>query len=308
MKKKKASDILLTALLVLIMLAGIAIFLYPAFSSWWNDRTQTKIIEEYNKAVGVLDTSQKDEMLDQAHAYNAALASLADPMSQYEALTDYSGVLNIPGTGIIGYIDIPKIGVHLPVYHGTSPEVLNVAVGHLEGTSLPVGGKGSHAVISAHRGLPSAKLFSDLDQLTEDDQFSISVLDDIFTYEVDQINVVRPYETELLRPEPDKDLVTLMTCTPYGINTHRLLVRGHRIDTVISEEEDEGDETVRRVRIPADAILVDQMISLPFVIVPLVIVLIIYWMITGRRGKKRYLSAYTLQKELDQKERKGESE
>lgn len=308
MKKKKASDILLTALLVLIMLAGIAIFLYPAFSSWWNDRTQTKIIEEYNKAVGVLDTSQKDEMLDQAHAYNAALASLADPMSQYEALTDYSGVLNIPGTGIIGYIDIPKIGVHLPVYHGTSPEVLNVAVGHLEGTSLPVGGKGSHAVISAHRGLPSAKLFSDLDQLTEDDQFSISVLDDIFTYEVDQINVVRPYETELLRPEPDKDLVTLMTCTPYGINTHRLLVRGHRIDTVISEEEDEGDETVRRVRIPADAILVDQMISLPFVIVPLVIVLIIYWTITGRRGKKRYLSAYTLQKELDQKERKGESE
>lgn len=308
MKKKKASDILLTALLVLIMLAGIAIFLYPSFSSWWNDRTQTKIIEEYNKAVGVLDTSQKDEMLDQAHAYNAALASLADPMSQYEALTDYSGVLNIPGTGIIGYIDIPKIGVHLPVYHGTSPEVLNVAVGHLEGTSLPVGGKGSHAVISAHRGLPSAKLFSDLDQLTEDDQFSISVLDDIFTYEVDQINVVRPYETELLRPEPDKDLVTLMTCTPYGINTHRLLVRGHRIDTVISEEEDEGDETVRRVRIPADAILVDQMISLPFVIVPLVIVLIIYWTITGRRGKKRYLSAYTLQKELDQKERKGESE
>ena len=308
MKKKKASDILLTALLVLIMLAGIAIFLYPAFSSWWNDRTQTKIIEEYNNAVGVLDTSQKDEMLDQAHAYNAALASLADPMSQYEALTDYSGVLNIPGTGIIGYIDIPKIGVHLPVYHGTSPEVLNVAVGHLEGTSLPVGGKGSHAVISAHRGLPSAKLFSDLDQLTEDDQFSISVLDDIFTYEVDQINVVRPYETELLRPEPDKDLVTLMTCTPYGINTHRLLVRGHRIDTVISEEEDEGDETVRRVRIPADAILVDQMISLPFVIVPLVIVLIIYWTITGRRGKKRYLSAYTLQKELDQKERNGESE
>ncbi|MBR3417258.1 MAG: class C sortase [Oscillospiraceae bacterium] len=308
MKKKKASDILLTALLVLIMLTGIAVFLYPPFSSWWNDRTQTRIIEEYNKAVGVLDTSQKDEMLDQAHAYNAALASLADPMSQYEALTDYSGVLNIPGTGIIGYIDIPKIGVHLPVYHGTSAEVLNVAVGHLEGTSLPVGGKGSHAVISAHRGLPSAKLFSDLDQLTEDDQFSISVLDDIFTYEVDQINVVRPYETELLRPEPDKDLVTLMTCTPYGINTHRLLVRGHRIDTVISEEEDEGDETVRRVRIPADAILVDQMISLPFVIVPLVIVLIIYWTITGRRGKKRYLSAYTLQKELDQKERKGESE
>ena len=308
MKKKKASDILLTALLVLIMLTGIAIFLYPAFSSWWNDRTQTRIIEDYNKAVGVLDTSQKDEMLNQAHAYNAALASLADPMSQYEALTGYSSVLNIPGTSIIGYIDIPKIGVHLPLYHGTSPEVLNVAVGHLEGTSLPVGGKGSHAVISAHRGLPTAKLFTELDQLTEDDQFSISVLDDIFTYEVDQINVIRPYEMELLRPEPDKDLVTLMTCTPYGINTHRLLVRGHRIDTIVSGEEADEDETVRRVRIPADAILVDQMISLPFIIVPLVVILIVYWTVTGRRGRKRYLSAYTLRKELDAKERKGESE
>ena len=308
MKKKKASDILLTALLVLIMLTGIAIFLYPAFSSWWNDRTQTKIIEDYNKAVGVLDTSQKDEMFSQAHAYNAALAALTDPLSQYETLTAYGTVLKIPGTSIIGYLDIPKIGVHLPVYHGTSPEVLNVAVGHLEGTSLPVGGKGSHAVISAHRGLPSAKLFTELDQLTEDDQFSISVLDEIFTYEVDQINVVRPYEMDLLRPEPDKDLVTLMTCTPYGINTHRLLVRGHRIDTLITENEDEADETVRRVRIPADAILVDQMISLPFIIVPLIIVLIIYWTVTGRRAEKRYFSAYTLQKDLDVKERKPENE
>lgn len=308
MKKKKASDILLTALLVLIMLTGIGIFLYPAFSSWWNTRTQTKVIDNYNKAVGVLDTSQKDEMLSSAHAYNEALAALQNPMSQYESLTDYNSVLRIPGTGVIGYIDIPKIGVHLPVYHGTSPEVLNVAVGHLEGTSLPVGGKGSHAVISAHRGLPSAKLFSDLDQLTEDDQFSISVLDDIFTYEVDQINVVRPYEMELLRPEPDMDLVTLMTCTPYGINTHRLLVRGRRIHIAPGEEPDAEDEAARRVRIPADAILVDQMLSLPFIIVPLVVILIVYWTVTGRRGRKRYLSAYTLRKELDAKERKGESE
>ena len=304
MRKKKLSEILITCVLVLIMLTGIGIFLYPPFSSWWNARLQTKVIDDYNKAVGVLDSSKKEELLEQAHAYNASLAALDDPLADHAQLTEYSNVLDIPGTGILGYIDIPKIGVHLPVYHGTSPEVLNIAVGHLEGTSLPVGGAGCHAVISAHRGLPSARLFTDLDQLTEDDQFSISILDDIFTYEVDCISVVLPYEMELLRPEPGRDLVTLMTCTPYGINTHRLLVRGHRIDTV-PEETADGEE-VRRVRIPADAILVDNLISLPFLVIPLVIILIIYWSLSGKRRKKRYLSAYTVNKELNIQERKGE--
>lgn len=305
MRKKKLSEILLTILLVLIMLIGIAILLYPAFSSWWNERLQTKVIDDYNKAVGVLDSSKKEEMLEQAHAYNASLAALNDPLSEHVQLTEYSQVLDVPGNGIIGYIDIPKIGVHLPIYHGTSPEVLNIAVGHLEGTSLPVGGIGCHAVISAHRGLPSAKLFTELDQLTEDDQFSISVLDDIFTYEVDQISVVLPYEMNLLRPEPGKDLVTLMTCTPYGINTHRLLVRGHRIHTNTEEPAEDGAE-VRKVRIPADAILVDNLISMPFIVIPLLIILIIYWSVSGKRKQKRYYSAYIVEKELNTEERKGE--
>ena len=304
-KKRKLTDILLTALLILMMLTGIAIFLYPAFSNWWNERTQIKIIEDYNKAVGILDTSAKDKMLEQAYAYNAALAELADPLTEYASLTEYSSILDVTGTGIIGYVDVPKVGIHLPVYHGTSPEVLNVAVGHLEGTSFPVGEPGCHAVISAHRGLPSAKLFTALDQLTEDDQFSISVLDEVFTYEIDQISVVLPFEMDLLRTEPGRDLVTLMTCTPYGINTHRMLVRGHRIDPVTADEE--NAEPVRRVRIPADAILVEQLDSLPFIIVPIALILILYWTVSGKRKGKHYRSAYTLQKELDAQERKGES-
>lgn len=304
MRKKKASEILLTFALVLIMLLGIAIFLYPAFSNWWNEQRQSRVINDYNKAVSGLGAAEKDAMLERAHAYNSALAELHDPFAEHEMIPDYSNILDIPGTGIIGYIDIPKIGVHLPVYHGTSPEVLNIAVGHLEGTSLPVGGAGCHSVISAHRGLPSAKLFTELDKLTEDDQFSISILDDIFTYEVDKISVVLPYEMDALRPEPGKDLVTLMTCTPYGINTHRLLVRGSRIDTVPAEDE---DADVHRVRIPADAILIDNLTALPFLIVPLAVILVIYWSLSGKRRGKRYHSAYTVQKQLDKTERTGDS-
>ncbi len=308
MNKKKVRDMLMTAALFFIMLLGVAIFLYPTFSNWWNERTQSKVIDNYNKAVGVLDTSQKEAMLEKARAYNQSLSELADPLSDYGMLTDYNTVLKIAGTEIIGYIDIPKINVHLPIYNGTSSDVLNVAVGHLEGTSLPVGGKGTHAVISAHRGLPSAKLFTELDKLTEDDQFSISVLDDIFTYEVDQINVVRPFEMDLLRPEPGRDLVTLMTCTPYGINTHRLLVRGHRIYiNTEAAEADEEDEEARKVRIPADAILADRLSSMLFILVPLAVILLIYWSVSGKGGRKRYYSAYPLIKELDAKERKGDS-
>ena len=303
-KKRKITDILLTVLLVLMMFAGIAIFLYPAFSNWWNERTQIKVIEDYNKVVGILDTSAKDSMLEQAYAYNAALAALSDPLTEYPSLPEYSSVLDVTGTGIIGYVDVPKIGVHLPIYHGTSPEVLNVAVGHLQGTSLPVGEPGCHAVISAHRGLPSAKLFTALDQLTEDDQFSIAVLDEVFTYEIDQIAVVLPYEMDLLRTEPGRDLVTLMTCTPYGINTHRLLIRGHRIDVIPVAAEDEAP--VRKVRIPADAILVERLDSLPFIIVPIALLLILYWTVSGKRSGKRCRSTYMLQKELDETERKGE--
>ena len=293
-KKKKLSDVLTTVLLFLVMLIGIAVFCYPAFSSWWNERTQTRVIDNYNRTVGSLDISEKEDFLAGAHAYNEALSALADPLSEYGVLTDYDRILDVTRTGIIGYIDIPKIGVHLPVYHGTSPEVLNVAVGHLQGTSFPVGGAGCHAVISAHRGLPSAKLFTDLDQLTEDDRFTVSVLDEVLTYEVEQINVIRPFEMEYLRPQAGRDLVTLMTCTPYGINTHRLLVTAHRIDTITEEE------SVRRIRIPADAVLIDSMDALPFLVVPPAVLLLLYWAGSGNRKRKRYFSAFTVRKDLDE--------
>ena len=296
--KKKASDIVFTAVLVLLMLIGIAVFLYPSFSSWWNERTQTRVIESYNKAVGELDTSEKNGILARAGEYNAALAALSDPLSDYGQIPDYDSILDVTGTGIMGYIDIPKISVHLPVYHGTSPEVLNVAVGHLQGSSLPIGGTGTHSVISAHRGLPSAKLFTELDRLTEDDRFSITILDEVLTYEIDQISVVLPYERDLLRAEPDRDLVTLMTCTPYGINTHRLLVRGHRIDDIPEE-----DETVRKIRIPADAVLVDDTDSLLVITVPLAVMLIAFWLTGGRRREKKHISDYSVMDITDIKDR-----
>ena len=303
MKKLKFLPIFLSLLLLLGALAAPAAALedpeVDAKTALVMDRQSGEIIwgREVDKRVYPADLTKLVTGLLAVEASETGKISLNDMITVTEAMNT-----DVPGTGIIGYIDIPKIGVHLPVYHGTSPEVLNIAVGHLEGTSLPVGGAGCHSVISAHRGLPSAKLFTELDQLTEDDQFSISILDDIFTYEVDKISVVLPYETDALRPEPGKDLVTLMTCTPYGINTHRLLVRGHRIDTVAAEDE---DAEAHRIRIPADAILIDNMTALPFLIVPLAVILIIYWSLSGKRSGKRYHSAYTVQKELDEKGKDG---
>ena len=298
---RKAASRAVTFFFVMVMLFGIAVFIYPIFSSWWNERSQTRVIEQYTQSVGKLDTSAKDALFSRAHAYNQALAKLPNPLKDYEDIPAYDQILDITGTGIIGYIDIPKINVHLPVYHGTSPEVLNIAVGHLQGTSLPVGGAGTHAVISAHSGLPSAKLFTSLDQLTEDDRFTISVLDEVLTYEVESYAVVLPHETELLQPEPGRDLVTLLTCTPYGINTHRLLVRAHRIDTISDEETDQ------KIRIPADAVLVENIIVLPFIILPLILLLIIYWATAGKPKMKHYISAYTCKTYIDKTERNGES-
>ena len=300
-KKKKRSDILITALLIFAMLTGVAVFCYPAFSSWWNARVQTRVIDSYNRAVGSLDDSSKVDMLEQAHAYNTALSALPDPLNDYRQLADYDTILDVTGTGIIGYIDIPKISVHLPIYHGTSPEVLNDAVGHLEGTSFPVGGANCHSVISAHRGLPSAKLFTDLDRLTEDDRFTISVLDEVLTYEVETISVVRPFEMSGLRPVAGRDLVTLMTCTPYGINTHRLLVQAHRIDTMTEEE------VVRKVRIPADAVLLDDADILPVLLLPIAALLLIYWTCSKSGRHKKFVSAYTVRKATGETERKRDN-
>lgn len=292
-RKVKLSNIVLPLFFTVLMLIGISTVFYPYFSSWWNKRAQTRVIEHYEHSVGKLDADEKEKIFAQARDYNTSLISLNDPTKDYDEVADYSAILDITGTGIIGYIDIPKIDVHLPIYHGTSPEVLNIAVGHMQGSTFPVGGLGTHSVISAHSGLPSAKLFTNIDQLTEDDRFSISILDEVLTYEVEGTAVVLPSESELIQPVPGKDLVTLLTCTPYGINTHRLLVRAHRIDVGAD------DDTSNKVRIPNDAILIDNTTSIPFIVIPLIIILLIYWILKGKQKTKRFFSAYTCKKNID---------
>lgn len=275
MKSKR--DLIVNIFLIAALAAGLGIMIYPSFSNWWNSNKQSRAIAIYDQAVSNMDTADKEKQFEKARKYNSELAGLSVPLSDYKSIDGYEDILDITGTGIIGYIEIPKINAYLPIYHGTSPEVLNVAVGHLEGTSLPIGGKGCHSVISAHRGLPSARLFTDIDQLTENDTFRITVLDEVLDYEVDDIATVLPYETDRLAAVPDKDLVTLMTCTPYGINTHRLLVRAHRIDS----------ETPHVAKVPTDAVPVDEIKVLPFIVIPVLVCLVIYWIFTGRRDKKR---------------------
>ena len=274
---KKRRSLIINALLVAALIAGLCIMAYPTFSDRWNANRQSRAIALYDQTVSGMETAGKDRQLERARRYNSELAKLSSPLSDYKSIKGYEQTLDITGTGIMGYIEIPRINAYLPIYHGTSPDVLNVAVGHMQGTSLPVGGKGCHAVISAHRGLPSAKLFSDIDKLTENDTFTITVLDELLCYEVDEINTVRPYEVEKLAIDPDKDYVTLMTCTPYGINTHRLLVRAHRIDT----------ELPHAVKVPADAVPIDDMTVLPFIAAPVLICLVLFWILPGRKGRKK---------------------
>lgn len=285
---KKKSDILVTVIFIFIFLLGLGIMLYPAFSNWWNSRVQSRAIASYDRAVGQMDNSYKIKLLEIAEEYNKALSELSSPLSDYAQIEGYEDILDITGTGIMGYITIPKSDIFLPIYHGTSPEVLNVAVGHLQGSSIPIGGKDRHAVISAHRGLPSAKLFTDIDKLVEDDTFTITILDEILTYEVDDIKIVLPYETNHLNVIPDMDCVTLMTCTPYGINTHRLLVRAHRIDTVEISEHN--------VRVPADAVQADQFEILTILVIPVFILLVLYWSLSGKKNKLRKIDTSIIDK------------
>lgn len=272
----KRSSILFYLFFGSILIIGIGIILCPSFSTWWNSRVQSQAISNYDKAVGDLGNEEKQKIFERAEKYNRKLAELPSPLSDYANVSGYENVLDITGTGIMGYITIPKINVYLPIYHGTSPEVLNIAVGHLQGSTLPIGGTSRHSVISAHRGLPSSKLFTDIDQLAEDDTFTITILDEIYTYSVDNIEVVLPTELNSLNIIPDQDNVTLMTCTPYGINTHRLLVRAHRIDTYKPHE----------VRVPADAVPIDKMNCIPFIIAAVVILLILFWVIQGRMTRR----------------------
>ena len=271
MRKKRIS--LSTIILALILLVGISVMLYPTVSDWWNSKVQSYAIANYDQKVEELDDSQYDSILSQAHWYNDCLTDVYDPFSSVDAVPAYNDILNISGTGIMGYISIPSIQVQLPIYHGTSAEVLNVAAGHLQGSSLPVGGASTHCVISAHRGLPSARLFSDLDKLYVGDTFTITVMNEILTYEVEEILIVLPHEMDKLAIVDGKDYVTLMTCTPYGINSHRLLVRAKHVETVYPHN----------IKVVSDAVQVDPMLVVPVLCAPLLIGLIAFWIISSRK-------------------------
>ena len=222
--KKKTVIIMLVFFLI-----GLLILLYPSLSNLYNEKYQTKAIKSYEKILVDYSKEKNKEEIKRANDYNNELNKLIDPFYNYKKSENYNDILNITDTGMMGYIHIPKIDVELSIYHGTSDEVLSKSVGHLEGSSLPVGGIGTHSVLSAHRGLPSSKLFTDLDKLEIGDIFTITILQQQLTYQVDEIKVIKPTEIKYLAIDKEKDYVTLMTCTPYGINTHRLLVRGIRI-------------------------------------------------------------------------------
>lgn len=272
----KKSNIISTIVLIIMLLVGLSVMLYPTFSDWWNKNLASHSITSYNKTVAEMDDGETERLLQQAHDYNEKLSKIYAPMINSDKAGNYDDILNISGNGVIGYISIPFIKVELPIYHGTDEEVLNIAAGHLKGTSLPVGGKNTHAVISAHRGLPSAKLFTDIDQLVVGDTFTITVLGEVMTYEVEEILTVKPEQVEELAIIPDGDYVTLMTCTPYGINTHRLLLRSRRVETTYKSE----------VRITPDAVKVDPMLVVPVIGGVFLIILIFIWFVSGKSNKK----------------------
>ena len=270
MKKKSNFT---TVILILVMIAGLSLLLYPSVSDYWNSFHQTQAIASYAEEVSGLNEVEYDKLWAEAQEYNEKLAKQDSIFMLPEAQKkEYTKLLDISGTGIMGYIEIPSIRCSLPIYHGTEESALQIAVGHLEWSSLPVGGESTHCVLSGHRGLPSAKLFTNLDQLKEGDVFMLRVLDEVLTYEVDQILIVEPQETGALTIEAGKDLCTLVTCTPYGINTHRLLVRGHRIENL---------EDANSIHVTADAMQIEPLIVAPVLAVPVLLLLLIAVMLPG---------------------------
>ncbi|MBY4635294.1 class C sortase [Streptococcus suis] len=262
LKKKGPSFIM-----PLIFILGIGLLAYPSVSDYWNSFHQSEAIMSYSDTVSDMTEDQYKEIIDSARQYNQE-----NPLNWNVTASDieaYNQELHFNKDGIMGYIEIPKIDVKLSIFHGTDETVLETSIGHLEGTSLPVGGLGTHSVLSGHRGLPSARLFSDLDKLREGDIFTIHILNETLTYKVDQIRVVEPSDLSALTIEPQKDLLTLVTCTPYGINTHRLLVRGYRIENV------NGSALVT-----SDAIQIKAIFIAPFIATPILFVILIYIFIT----------------------------
>lgn len=269
---------LVTLILMAIGLVGMGLIVYPTFADWWNNMHQSRAVASYVDAVANLDQSQYDEIIKAAEEYNARLAQSGVKWTMTEdEIAEYESLLDITDTGIMGYIEIPLINVTLPIYHGTDESVLQVAIGHLAGTSLPVGGASSHCAVSGHRGLPSAKLFTDIDKLMAGDTWTISVLGRVYTYEVDQIRVVEPTDLSNLQITDGKDYCTLVTCTPYGINTHRLLVRGHRIENAQGE-----------MSVIADGVQIEPVYVAPFLAIPMLILLFIVLMIMTSRTMREY--------------------
>jgi len=269
-----------TILLILVFLVGLSVLLYPTISDFYNSRVQSRAIYDYAKQVEGMDTSEYEAIFRRAHEYNTNLLNKSDRYKMTdEEMQEYLGQLVFSDDiSVMGYLEIPVINVRLPIYHGTDEAVLQVGVGHLEGSSLPVGGESTHTVLSGHRALPSALLLTNLDKVLIGDTFSFSILNEKYTYEVDQIEVVDPDDFNLLNISRGKEYATLITCTPYGINSHRLLVRGYRVD---------NEKEALQLRITADAIQIDEMIVAPLMAAPLILVMLLYILIKYRKRGER---------------------
>ena len=267
-------------ILIIVFVVGLSLLLYPSISEYWNSFVQSRAISQYSESLAQLDAEQKAAMIDEAEEYNRRLLNRQTGFALTpEQKEEYDKLLNISSNGVIGYVEIPSIGVSLPVYHGTDEKVLQVAVGHLDWSSLPVGGPSTHSVLSAHRGLPSAKLFTDLDEVVEGDRFMLFVLNDIYTYEVDKISIIEPDDTQCLQITIGEDYCTLFTCTPYGINSHRLCVRGRRVSNIQSSEV---------ARVVADAAQIEPLIATPILLLPFLVVGLIVLMFDDRAQFHQY--------------------
>ena len=252
-----------TFLLILVALAGVCLLAYPTVSDWWNSSRQSRVVLSYGNAVADIDKSELEAIRASAREYNELLADLGNKwVLSDEQMTEYESQLVVPGSSVMGYVEIPKIDCMLPIYHGVSEDVLQVAVGHLEGSSLPVGGEGTHSVLSGHSGLTSARLFTDLDQMVNGDRFVLHVLGEELTYEVDQVLTVLPEELDALEVVEGEDYCTLFTCTPYGVNSHRLLVRGARVDSAFTDA----------ALVPSDATAVNPLLVGLCVAIPVALV------------------------------------
>lgn len=278
-KKQKKSGLGSTILLLAVFLIGLCVMLYPTVSDFWNEKRQSQAIMNYDDLLVDLTPEDFSEYFEKAEEYNRKLKLISYPFLGYPELDDeYYSALDVNDDGMMGYITIDKIKVQLPIYHGTSDKVLNCAVGHLEGSTLPIGGESTHCVLSAHRGLPSAKLFTNLDELAVGDVFTITILDKMFTYQVDQVKVVLPDETDELNVVNGEDYCTLVTCSPYGINTHRMLVRGTRIENI---------EEAKKINITTEAYLIDPLIVTPVVAIPIFLGLLVFLVVKSSKKKRK---------------------